>query len=99
MALRFLYYTRRVEGEQQYCVTKNLFLRLTFCLSLQKKENKYNPTAGHHVPRSIALPSFLWKRRAAIPPPEWPDLLILWITVFLAGSDPFVRPVRVPHCS
>jgi hypothetical protein len=34
-------------------ITKNLFLRLTFCLSLQKKESKYNPTAGHHVPRSI----------------------------------------------
>jgi hypothetical protein len=37
-------------------VTKNIFLRLSFCLSLQKKESKYNPTAGHHVPRSIALP-------------------------------------------
>jgi hypothetical protein len=37
-------------------VNKNLFLRLTFCLSLQKTESKYNPTAGHHVPRSLALP-------------------------------------------
>jgi hypothetical protein len=37
-------------------MTNNLFLRLTFCLSLQKKESKYNRTAGHHVPRSIALP-------------------------------------------
>jgi hypothetical protein len=30
--------------------------RLTFCLSFQKKESKYNPMAGHHVPRSRALP-------------------------------------------
>jgi hypothetical protein len=41
--------------EWMILITKNLFLRLTFCLSLQKKESKYNPTAGHHVPRSIAL--------------------------------------------
>jgi hypothetical protein len=26
-----------------------LFLSYTFCLSFQKKESKYNPTAGHHV--------------------------------------------------
>jgi hypothetical protein len=35
---------------------KKSILRLTFCLSFQKKESKYNPMAGHHIPRSIALP-------------------------------------------
>jgi hypothetical protein len=34
----------------------NEFLMLTLCLFLQKKKSKYNPTAGHHVPRSIVLP-------------------------------------------
>jgi hypothetical protein len=46
---------------------KHLFFGNTLCLSLLKKESKYNPMARHHVPQSIVPKEELPFRRLNVP--------------------------------